>query len=230
MNKLVIVSEDGKKAVFVQDEFSKLGIGTRASLWFDDISEEGWIKGKSHYFVAKEKGKEAIYYCGFDRVSEWFDRVREDGLVKGESLFYVAENNGKMAIFANDNPHEPVGGWFDWVSINGLVKGETDYFIAKKGDRYSIFNKKGQQLIGWVKIDKSDNVSFSLFEKAVKKEGYLERIFEIVKVLTMLRWRPDLKREAELWEEIMKKEDVENELKKAMRVQKKVKCKSLRPG
>ncbi|MGC8901712.1 MAG: hypothetical protein ACP5OF_09680, partial [bacterium] len=72
MNYEIRIREDGKKAIF--DENGNM-IGSKWFGWYDEIKEDGLIKGESDYFVAEKDEKEAIFDDNGNQISEWFDRI-----------------------------------------------------------------------------------------------------------------------------------------------------------
>ena len=144
--KLSLLVKDEKKAIFHKS-------GKQISEWFDDILEEGLVKGQSNYFIAKKDRKKAIFDRNSKRITEWFDDITSNGLVEGQSEYFIAVKKNKEAIF--DKSGKRISEWFDWIWSNGLVEGESDYYIAREGSilddsaKEAIFDRNGKQVSEW---------------------------------------------------------------------------------
>ncbi|MGC8751896.1 hypothetical protein, partial [Hydrotalea sp.] len=102
---------DGGKAIFDEN-------GNRISEWFDEIWEDGLVKGESKYYIAEKDGKEAVFDISGRMISpEWFDYVNSFlGLVAGQSKYCIARENKNMKyIIFDENGRIITPDWFDEI-------------------------------------------------------------------------------------------------------------------
>jgi phage anti-repressor protein len=155
-----------KHAIFDKD-------GNQVSDWYDDIEEEGLVKGKSDYYIATKNDKAAIFDKNGNQVSDWYDNILPDGLVKGQSDYYIVARNGKDAIFHKDG--RQISDWFDNIEIDGVI--DTDYYIAKKNGKEAIFHRNGQQISEWFDEIYSSDLFWDLSDYYIVKQNGKETIF-----------------------------------------------------
>ncbi len=126
-------------------------LGNKEKKSFGWIIKEGYLKGKTNYFIATEeiiknrsnplaylkKVKWAIYDGNNGkRISQFFDWISPLGLVKGQSNYYRVEKDKKEAIFDLSGIKTE---WFDKIRDRGALTGESDYFWGKKNGFYALY-------------------------------------------------------------------------------------------